>query len=415
MEATAGKTGAAQEWRAYWYLPLVAGIGYTAPLLYAYALGPFVEPLQEAFGWSRAQVMTGNAIANLPTVILLPLFGLLIERWGPRRVGLIGVTIMPLGFGLLGTATGTDINWWMLWAFIAICVPFVQASVWTSPVVARFAAGRGLAMAVALSIGALASGVMPLLATLLLTNFGWRQGFMGVGLVWFLLMFLPVLLFFRGPQDGSRAARQGNAAASDALPGLTLPEALRRFSFYKLLFAAITFSLVVVTMTIHAVPMLKGLGASPLQAASTVALFGLFSIVGRLGMGWLVDRYPSHIVSAAYYLLPIPAYLLLITSGTSPTVQMVAVAMMGLGGGGQVGAVAYLITRHFGLKRFASLTSVLFSLVALGSAIGPVSAGAVFDHAGSYVPYMIAAMVLTAIAALGLVSLGRPPYGAAGH
>jgi hypothetical protein len=58
---------------------------------------------------------------------------------------------------------------------------------------------------------------------------------------------------------------------------------------------------------------------------------------------------------------------------------------------------------------------VLFSLVALGSAIGPVSAGAVFDHAGSYVPYMIAAMVLTAIAALGLVSLGRPPYGAAGH
>jgi MFS family permease len=415
MEATAEKTGAAAEWRGYWYLPLVAGIGYTAPLLYAYALGPFVEPLQAAFGWSRAQVMTGNAIANLPTVILLPLFGLLIERWGPRRVGLIGVTIMPLAFGLLGTATGTSLNWWMLWAFIAICVPFVQASVWTSPVVARFEAGRGLAMSVTLSIGSLASGVMPLLATLLIANFGWRQGFMGVGLIWFCLMFIPIALFFRGPQDGSRVARQGNAAASDALPGLTLPEALRSFTFYKLLFAAITFSLAVVTMTIHAVPLLKGFGASPLQAASTAALFGLFSIAGRLGMGWLVDRYPSHIVSASYYLLPIPAYLLLITSGASPTVQMVAVAMMGLSSGGQVGAVAYLITRHFGLKRFASLTSVLFSLVALGSAIGPVSAGAVFDYAGSYVPYLIAAMVLTAIASLGLLSLGRRAYGAAGH
>ena len=78
MEVAADKLGAGQEWRAYWYLPLVAGIGYTAPLLYAYALGPFVEPLQAAFGWSRAEVMAGNAIANLPTVILLPLFGLLI-------------------------------------------------------------------------------------------------------------------------------------------------------------------------------------------------------------------------------------------------------------------------------------------------------------------------------------------------
>lgn len=414
MDSIAEKPGAAQEWRRSWYLPLVAGIGFTAPLLYAYALGPFVQPLQQEFGWTRAEVMIGTAIANTPTIILLPLFGLLIERWGPRIVGLIGVTMMPLAFGLLGTATGTDINWWMLWAFIAISVPFVQASVWTTPVVARFEVSRGLAMAVTLSIGALASAVMPLLAVSLVGEYGWRQGFMGVGLIWFLLMFIPVLLFFRGPQDGTRAARQGSAAASDALPGLTLPEALRGFALYKLLFAAITFSAVVVTMTIHAVPLLTGLGATPMQAAGTAALYGLFSIVGRLGMGWLVDRHPAHIVGALYFLTPIPSFLLLVTSGTSPVAQAVAISIMGLGGGGQVGVLAYLITRHFGLKRYATLTSVLFSLVALGTAIGPVSAGAVFDHAGSYTPYLIAGMVLTTMAALGLLSLGRPPY-AAGH
>ena len=93
MEVAADKLGAGQDWRRYWYLPLVSGIGFTAPLLYAYALGPFIEPLQEAFGWTRAQVMTGNAIANIPAIVLLPLFGLLVDRWGPRRVGLIGVTI----------------------------------------------------------------------------------------------------------------------------------------------------------------------------------------------------------------------------------------------------------------------------------------------------------------------------------
>ncbi len=409
------KAGAAAEWRKYWYLPLVAGLGYTAPNLYAFALGPFVDALQQEFGWSRAQVMVGVAIANVPAIVLLPLVGLLIDRWGPRRVGLIGVCIMPAAFSLLGTATGSNANYWMIWAGIALCAPWVQGSIWTSATVSRFEAGRGMALAVTLSGSALSATVMPPLATWLIANLGWRDAFPALAGIWFLLMFIPIVFFFRGAQDQRRSSRADRAAASDLLPGLLLPEALRSPSFYKLLLAAFSFSFVVIGTVIHLVPILKGFGAAPMQAAGTAALIGAFSIIGRLSTGALLDRFRSNIVGACAYILPVPGYVALLVAGTDPTAQIFAVALFGLTMGAEVDVITYLITRHFGLRRFASVTSVMFSFIALGAALGPLVAGTSFDRFAGYAPYMMLAMAMAGISSLAVLSMRRPPFGGAAH
>ena len=411
-------SGAAAEWRRHWYLPLVAALGYSATQLYAYALAPFIEPIQHEFGWTRAQVMTGVAIANIPQILLLPLVGMLVDRWGPRRVGLVGVCAVPAAFSLLGLATGTRFDWWLIWAGVALAAPWAQGSIWTSATVSRFEAGRGLAIAVTLSGGAMAATVMPPLATALVAHFGWRHGFMVLAGSWWLIMFLPVLFFFRGALDDNaaqRTTRADRAAAAASQPGLTMAEAVRRPAFYKLILASAGFAIVVVGTIQQLVLIFKGFGVDAMRAAGTASLVGLFSIAGRIVAGVMLDRFRANIVGGIAYLLPIPAYLLLLGSGTATGSQMVAAVLLGLALGAQADAIAYLITRHFGLKRFASVMSVMFSFIALGAALGPLLGGAIYDRFGGYGPYMIASLALSVLSAIAVLSMRNPPFGGHSH
>src|SRR5215207_4289764 len=106
MGEAPNKAGA-DEWRGYWYLPLVAALGFTAAGLQLYALGPFVEPLQNEFGWSRAQIYVGLTVTNGLSAVLNLLIGMVVDRIGPRRVGLVGILLVSGAFALLGTATGS--------------------------------------------------------------------------------------------------------------------------------------------------------------------------------------------------------------------------------------------------------------------------------------------------------------------
>jgi MFS family permease len=411
-------TGAAAEWKRYWFLPLVAGFGYTVTQLYAYALAPFIEPIQQEFHWSRAQVMTGPAIANLPQIVLLPLIGTLVDRWGPRRVGLVGVCAVPGFFALLGIATGSLHNWWLLWAGLMLGAPWAQGSVWTSATVSRFTSGRGLALAVTLSGGAVATAVMPPLAAAIVQHFGWRHGFMVLGGCWWLLCFIPVLFLFRGAQDDSPAHRTTRAermAAAASQPGLTMPEAVRRSAFYKLIFASLCYAIVAVGAVQQLVLIFKSLGTDTMQAAATASLVGIFALIGRLITGALLDRYPSNIVGCLGYLLPLPAFVLLLSAGTAGSSQIAAAAMLGLGLGAETECIAYLITCHFGLKRFASVMSVMFSFIAFGAAVGPLLGGRTFDKFGNYNLYMMGAVVVMAISALAILSMRNPPFAGHGH
>ena len=97
---------AREEWARYWILPVAAAVGFSANGLPIYAMGPFMAPLRQAFGWSSAQVLSGQVIVSSSVALTGMLMGALIDRWGPRRVGLIGVLASGFAAGLIGSATG---------------------------------------------------------------------------------------------------------------------------------------------------------------------------------------------------------------------------------------------------------------------------------------------------------------------
>ncbi len=401
-----GTKNALTEWRGFWFLPLMGALGYATSVLHVYSLGPFIAPLQAEFGWSRALISFGLTVSSVISAILCIPVGMLVDRVGPRRVALVGIVLMCGAFSLLGTATGERINWYGLWAVVAVGTFCVQATVWTSAVASRFEKSRGLAFAIALSGGSLAAAIFPLYATWAIETFGWRQAYSAMAAAWGVPVFVLMVLLFRGAHDHDRAAQVASKAAAT---GVSLAEGMRSLAFWRLLMASAFFSFTTIGVTVHFVPILTDKGVETLDAAGVAALIGLFSIVGRLGTGFLIDRFPAHKVGAIIFLIPLISCALLLGDVGGRQGQMLAAAIFGLTLGAEVDVIAYLATRFFGLKNFGALYGAMVMALSLGTAFGPLAAGAVFDTNASYAPFLYLTMLLMSTAALALATLGRPP------
>lgn len=403
----ARRAGSARaEWARYWYIPLTAALGNSTSGLQLFGIGSFIAALQAQFGWTRAMIMSGAAIVSVGVALSSVPMGLLIDRWGSRRVGLLGVPLMAGAVALLGTASGTMMNWWLLWTLISACAGWVQAPVWTNPVVCYFDKGRGTALGLTLSGASFAIFLMPLLTTWLVASLGWRAAFFALGGIW-TMMCLPMLLaFFRSPLDAQGDARSALELHRDALTGTSLAKALRTSTLYKLLLASAFFALAVIGTVVHFVPLLTDRGMTPYQAASIASLIGIFSIIGTLGTGSLLDRFPGHIVGAIVFLLPIPGCVLLLTHGLGLTGCAIAAALFGLTLGADADVITYMATRHFGLRHYGAIQGPILGFTAVGAAAGPLSAAAVYDQYGSYALFLGAVMLLMMMSALMISSSG---------
>ena len=409
MNLTFSVTTAGGEWRRYWTLPIAAAIGYSTAVLHTYSIGSFMAPIQEEFGWSRAQISFGLTITGLAGAFLSVPVGLMVDKLGPRLVGLVGVLLMTGSFALLGTATGDDANWIMLWSLIAFANLWLQATVWSSAVASRFEKSRGLALAITLSGASFAATTFPLLATSLIAEYGWRTAITAQAGITALIAFPVMLIFFRGAKDSGRKAEASTETAK-IFDGLSVAEGLRLPAFYQLLLASILFTFVAVGMVVHFVPILTDRGAEPLAAAGVAALIGIFSLVGRLGAGFLLDRFSAKVVGAIVFLLPIIACTVLLLDGANPLMQSIAAAFFGLTVGAEIDVIAYLASRHFGLKHFGVLFGALVGAMAFGSAFGPLAGGAAFDRFGGYGEFMLLIIAFMALSSLALITLAKPRF-----
>ena len=416
--ATQSAPGSASaEWRSFWFLPLVAALGYATSVIHIYGIGPYIAPLQHEFNWTRAQVSFGITVASCLSAIFCIPIGMLVDRIGPRRVGLLGVLLMCGALATVSTATGSKANWIMLWAILALGTLCVHTTVWTSAVASRFTQSRGLALAVTLSGASVGVIVFPLLATSLIAAYGWRTSFMLMAAIWAAIVFPLVLLFFRGAKDRARTRVVATATTQAALTGATFAEGIRSPALYKLLIAAGMFAFTLIGVLVHFVPILTDSGAAPMQAAGIASLIGIFSIVGRLSTGMLLDKFPAHLVGGIAFLIPILACLLLLFDGANHVSQALAAAIVGLTVGSEVDVVAYLAAKHFGLKNFGALYGVLQMALMFGTAFGPLAAGVAYDHYGSYRPFLMLTIALMTVSSIALLSMKSAPstYGEAVH
>lgn len=407
MQHEAGQ-GALAEWRRHGLVPVAAALGYATCVIHIYGLGVFIEPVAKEFGWSRTLVTAGMTLSTIIQALAAIPIGMAVDRFGPRALGVMGVLVTCAAFANIGSATGGEANWYLSWTIMSLASLPVQATVWTSAVASRFAASRGLALALTLCGASIALIVFPWLGARLIEDHGWRQAMRLEALIWACVAFPVVFLFFRGAQDGEarRGAKSAPAAHVD-LPGVSLAEGLKSGVFWRLLTAALLFTFTVIGLNIHFPLLLKAYGLTPLAAAKTTSLFGVSSIFGRLITGMLLDRYRASLVGAASFALPAAACALLLAMGGEGA--WLAALLIGFTLGAEIDVLVFLTSRHFGLRHFGALYGGILSALSVGTAFGPLLAAQVFDRFGSYGPFLWITIAGMLAASLALATLPQPP------
>ncbi|MBB4860656.1 MFS family permease [Novosphingobium chloroacetimidivorans] len=348
-------------------------------------MGVMIGPLEREFGWTRAEISSGQFITAVTALLLAPVAGAAVDRFGPRLIGLIGVPLYCGSLAMLSLATSNLMSWWALWLVIALASMLVMPMVWTTSINGYFHRHRGKALAVALSGTGIAAAIVPMLTFTLIREVGWRMAVVAEATIALLVAYPLVIFIFYGPGDRAITSASTTFAGIDpASTGVSVREALRSVRFLKLAGGAVIFAVAAAALTFNAVPIVIAQGIEPEIAATIAGLVGLGSIIGRLVGGYLLDRFNAAKVAGMGVLIPLVVIVLLLAFENSVLMAALACLILGLAVGLEVDGCAYLAARHFGVKSFGTIFGTINGLLLFGSGIAPIVANAIFDVTGSY-------------------------------
>jgi MFS family permease len=157
----------------------------------------------------------------------------------------------------------------------------------------------------------------------------------------------------------------------------------------------------------HLAALLTDRGISARGAALIASLLGGSSLLGRLVIGWLLDRHFGGRVAFVVFLITAGGILMLARADTL-LMGCVAAGLLGVGAGGEADITPYLLTRYFGLRAFATLYGITWTFYAIAGALGPVILGRAFDSTGSYTALLT--LLAVAMALAGALMLLLPRY-----
>jgi len=404
---------AVEEWRRGWTLVLAASIGFSFHSLMAIGTGVFMDPLGQEFGWNRAQQSSGVSIASITALVLSPFFGALIDRWGVRRLAIPGLVLTSLAVASFALTNGSMTQWFALWTVYALVSLAVKSTVWTAAVAGVFSASRGLAIGVTLGGTAIAQIIAPPLANWLIADYGWRAAFFWLGIGWGSVALILSQLFLFDAHDRKRQGlRTASGEAIDeppALTGLSIREAWRDQALWRIAISTFVMMVLTVALVVHQFPLLVEAGITRENAAFLASLTGVAGIVGKLVTGWLLDRYQPNWVGGGTLASAAVAFALLMGPIRTPTLIVVAMVIIGYASGTKLQICGYLTTRYGGMRNFGKIFGTMASIIALGSGLGPVLGGLVYDMYGSYTPFLLAGIAGSLLSGFLIFGLGRYP------
>ena len=407
-----GNMQARNEWRDYWPLVLASSAGFSLHTISSYIIGLVMEPLEAEFGWTRAQISVVNVIPAVLMVLLSPTMGGLIDRWGSRRLAIPSLILTGLSLASVSLASGSVLQWYSLWLFYGIVTLGIKATVWTTAISTAFTASRGLALGVVLCGTAISQILAPPLARWVTDEYGWRQTYLWFGLGWSLPCVVLAAFFLYDARDRNRLsplAKEKSPAATIALTGLTLGQALKNAPLIRIGATTLIAMFIGTAMLIHQVPILTSTGVGRSDAAWLASLSGAAAIAGKLLSGYMTDRWNASLIGALTMLAPAIAFGMLLQPQHSTWWYVVAMMIIGYTTGTSFQICAYLTGCFAGMANFGKIFGVMTSLVAIGGGLGSVTAGAIFDHYDSYSPLLWAGIAASLICAALLFRLGEYP------
>jgi MFS family permease len=386
-----------------WRVVLAACLGVMAGFgsLFVYTFSVFVKPLAAEFGWSREAISSGFAIAAVTLGLCSPLLGQCIDRFGPRRIILTCMTVYGIAIASLSLLRSG------LWQFYVTC--FVLGVVGNGAAHLAFSRSistwfhRRLGMALAfVMVGAgLGAMILPVVAQSIISGHGWRAAYASLGGL-ALLLGLPVSWRYIRERGVT-----GLKSAAVAHSGMTWQQGLRSSAFWIVTAILFVSSISMNGAITHLSALLTDRGLTAGNAALCASILGGSSLLGRIVVGWLLDRFFGPRVALVINLITALGIFLLARATSFPA-GCLAAALIGVGAGGEAAITPYLLMRYFGLRAFSTLYGLTWTFYAAAGAIGPLILGRAFDATGSYSSLLI--LLAAALGVAAATNLLLPHY-----
>ncbi len=412
-----------------WYVvAAAAAINVYGAGVWFYGFPIFFKVLLDEFGWTAAAGAAVISLSRLEGGLEAPIIGWAVDKFGPRRMAVIGAVIAGTGFFMMSLVSPVTIGPIHLsafavfvllyagWMSIGYNTGFGHAS--QAAVNAWFIRKRSRAFAV-FSLGAGGSGLTVFALGWVVNDFGWRTAALMAGVGIFVIV-LPLSMMLRHKpeqygylpdgdeperdgqpiataargapaQDGGneRVATSDAPAAAVAAPiaddsDFSVRQALISLAFWMLVLGTTARAVAMTSVVIHEVNYLTNVRAIPLvQASAALGAMVTISLVGRLGFGVLGDYVDKRFVLIGTTLLQALGIYIL-ANATNVFLVWVFVVVYGIAYGGAIPVFMAIVGEYFGRRNFAAIRGWMQLCHVPATVVGPIYAGWIYDTTDSY-------------------------------
>lgn len=404
-----------------WVIVAVANLGiFASGPGQSHTFSVFVGPISKDLNITAAEIAGAYGAATLIAALLLPQVGRLVDYLGPRR-GLIGISLI-LGVACMTFGAASGFLWLAFgFAFLRLVGQGSMMLASANLVSQWFSKSRGLALSLMALGFALSMAVHPSLAQYLVGTVGWRQAWVILGIMTWLLMLPPLIfLVIDKPEDlgllpdGEKIAPQEMATKDTTLPtitGLSLNEALKTSSFYVLSLGWFSIAMLVTTLHFWQVTVMTRQGVSIEMAAQAFAISAISMAIAMPMVGRMFDTIRTRYVFATGLLITTTS-LIGLTFAHDVISTVVYAVIFGLNNAFSMTMFGYIWPRYFGRKHLGSIQGTGQLVGVVGASLGPFPVGWAYVQFGSASSTLHALAILPALAAIIAVVFLRSPSAA---
>jgi MFS family permease len=371
------------------------------------AFGVYINPLIAEFSWSRAAVSGASSLALFLSGLIGVLIGRISDRIGPRLVVL--VCAFFFGFGhILMSRTSTV---WQLYIFFGLivgtglsCVDVIALSTTAQ----WFSEKRGAITGIVKVGAGFGHLIIPMLATILIMEYGWRVSYVSIGAGSFLAFIVIGLLLKRAPAQS--AAKNSPAPSKLPAHNFSFRDAVRTKAFWIICSSNLSAIFCLMTVMVHIVPHASGMIDSPTKATGIISTIGLVSMAGRIITGIVIDRIGAKWTGVFCFILLTIVLLWLQVADELWMLYLFAV-FYGIAHGGLFTILSPIVADFFGIKSHGALFGIVVFCGTVGGSIGPLLSGLIFDVTGSYYPAFWVCVGMSVFGLLLMLTLKPAPSG----
>lgn len=370
-------------------------------------IGPFMNPIMDDLRLSRTEFSLIVSVGMIAYGVGMPVAGILLKAFNTRVLLLTGLAIVCISIVWTVVSTGLISFLLSYGVFLSIGLAFLS-SVSLSPIISKwFVRQRGKALFYLTTGGMAGIAVMTPIETWLIGIIGWHNTLLLFGGV-FIFLVLPSALFIMRedvPKEADGRGALGGKARQQALADLTLKDALKTPTYWKIVFALFACGFGMNLLGSHGVPMLVDHHFAPMTASFGVGMIGIVAIFGTIFLGQLADRFPrKNILFLVFFVRGLGFFGLVLSAATWQLFLVSAIG--GLVWAGSVAMATAILGDLYGVRLLGILNGLAYFVGhQIGAAIGSFLGGWGYEVFGTHLFSFSTAGILALLASLASITL----------